>query len=125
MATYSDLNLNFIMHPNTRDVVKRFDLDAVKHAVLNLIQTNYGEKKFKPNFGGNLRALLFEPTVAANKELLKRQWNEMINMYEPRVSIVDMEVTTENSEVYIVLTLALRDRQNVTFTLPISVDRIR
>jgi len=122
---YSDLHLGFLKHPNTRDVVKRYDLDAVKTAVMNLIRTNKGEKLFKPNFGGDLRSMLFEPSSAFTPDLLKRRWNEMLTMYEPRVTIQNLTITTENAELYIVLEVALKDRPDITFTLPISVDRIR
>jgi len=126
MATmYSDLHLGFLKHPNTRDVVKRYDLDAVKTAVMNLIRTNKGEKLFKPNFGGDLRSMLFEQSSTFTPDLLKRRWNEMLTMYEPRVTIQNLTITTENAELYIVLEVALKDRPDITFTLPISVDRIR
>ena len=125
MPRYSDLNLNFIKHPNTRDVLKRYDLDAVKNSIRNIIKCNKGEKLFKPNFGGNLRAMLFENVGNADAELLKRKWNEMLTMYEPRAIIDELQVTTENNELYIILSVSLRDNPDVTFTLPISVERVR
>lgn len=125
MPRYSDLNLNFVKHPNTRDVVKRYDLDAVKTAVRNLIRTNKGEKLFKPNFGADLRGLMFEPMNSTDSELLKRKWNEMLTMYEPRAIINNLQIRAENSELYIVLDISLRETPEIQFTLPISVERVR
>lgn len=125
MEKYSDLDLRFLKHPNTRDVVKRYDIDAVKNAVLNLLRTNQGEKKFKPNYGGDIRSLLFEPLTSANQEILKRKWNEMLKMWEPRAVINNLQVTAENNEVYILVEVALKERPDITFVLPLSVERIR
>ena len=125
MPRYSDLNLNFIKHPNTRDVLKRYDLDAVKNAVRNIIKCNRGEKLFKPNFGGSLRGMLFENITNADSELLKRKWNEMLLMYEPRAVIDNIDITVENNEMYIVLYLSLKETPEVQFSLPLAVDRVR
>lgn len=124
-AKYSDLNLSIIKHPNTRDIVKKYDLDAVKTAVRNLIRTNKGEKLFKPNFGADIRGLMFENFSPTYAEVLKRKWNEMLNMYEPRAVINNIEITNEANELYIILEVALRERPDIKFTLPISVERIR
>lgn len=126
MPIYSDLNLTFAKHPGTRDVLKRVDLDAVKNAVRNLILTNRGEKLFMPNFGGDLRGLLFEPLNSVTADLLKRRWNEMLDMYESRAVINTLSVTHDSSaEIYIVLDISMKDNPDITFTLPISVERVR
>lgn len=125
MALYSDLNLNFIKHPNTRDVIQRYDVDAVRTSVMNLIKTNRGEKKFKPNFGGDLRAMLFEPNTLQDSNLLKRRWNEMFKMYEPRATIDRLDVTAENNELYIILHCIITGRPEITFTVPLDVKRVR
>ena len=62
MARYTDIDLNFTRNPITGDVskfvmTKRLCLDSIR----NIILTMQGEKKFNPNFGGNVRKLLFEP----------------------------------------------------------------
>ena len=38
---YSDLDLDFIAHPTTKDVVKKTGADAIKRSVRNLILTNF------------------------------------------------------------------------------------
>jgi len=125
MTKYIDLNLNFLKHPNSRDIVKRYDVDAIKNSVRNLIRTNRGEKMFKPFFGGDLRSMLFEPLTSANSEILKRKWNEMMKRYEPRARIDKLTITSENAELYIVLELSLVETPDVKFTVPLVVDRVR
>ena len=61
MARYTDIDLNFTRNPITGDVSVRNDKEAVSGSIRNIILTMQGEKKFNPNFGGNVRKLLFEP----------------------------------------------------------------
>ena len=37
---WSDLDLDFIKHPTTNDIVRKTDVEAVKRSVRNLILTN-------------------------------------------------------------------------------------
>ena len=41
---YSDLDLDFIAHPTTGDVVKKTGVDAIKRSVRNLILTNFYDR---------------------------------------------------------------------------------
>ena len=43
---FSDLNLNFVVHPITGDVTKLTNVEAVKRSVRNLINTNFYERPF-------------------------------------------------------------------------------
>ena len=57
---YSDLDLDFLAHPTTGDVVKKTGLDAIKRSVRNLILTNYYDKPFRPGIGSNAQKILFD-----------------------------------------------------------------
>ena len=57
---YSDIDLSFLKSASG-DVFKKTSAAAVKQSVKNLLMTNWGEKPFRPVFGGNLNDLLFEP----------------------------------------------------------------
>ena len=56
---YSDLDLTFAAR-TTGDIFKKTDAAAVKQSVKTILQTNFGEKPFQPNFGADLRSRLFE-----------------------------------------------------------------
>ena len=56
--SYSDIDMTFAKKGNN-DIFKKSDAAAVKQAVKNLLLTNFGEKPFNPEFGGNLNAFLF------------------------------------------------------------------
>jgi phage baseplate assembly protein W len=49
--------------------------------------TNNYERPFRPNFGANLRSLLFELADDITKFEIRKQITEAIEAYEPRVQI--------------------------------------
>ena len=85
---WSDLDLDFIAHPTTGDVVKKTGVDAVKRSIRNLVLTNFYERKFNHSIGSNVQKLLFEninPLVAG---FLKDAVIEVITNLEPRAELV-------------------------------------
>jgi|TARA_A100001515_G_scaffold79931_1_gene63464 phage baseplate assembly protein W len=69
MARFTDLDLNFARNPLTGDINTLTDSDAVKASVRHAVLYNFFEKPFKPRFGGNVIAQLFEninPITAIN-----------------------------------------------------------
>ena len=87
---YKDLDLNFTRNPVTNDVTRIEDIDAVKRSVKNLVQTNFYERPFHPELGCGIRELLFENYTPIIGIFLKRKIAEVINRYEPRVSLVNV-----------------------------------
>jgi hypothetical protein len=90
---YSDLDLDFLMNPTTKDVVIKRGEDAIKRSIRNLILTNFYDRPFRPSIGSNVQKLLFDeiadPLV---KNLLESAINETIYKFEPRVNLQFVEV---------------------------------
>jgi len=89
---YSDLDLDFILHPTTKDVVRKFGPDAIKRSVRNLILTNFYDRPFRSAIGSNATRLLFENMTPLTNNFLKDAIIEVISNYEPRVEIFSVEV---------------------------------
>ena len=89
---FVDLNLDFTRNVVTNDIVKIEGVDAVKRSVKNLIQTNFYERPFHPELGCGIRELLFENYTPIIGIFLKRKIAEVINRYEPRVSLQDISL---------------------------------
>ena len=87
---YKDLDLNFTRNPVTNDILRIEDVDTVKRSVRNLVQTNFYERPFHPELGCGIRGLLFENYSPIIGIFLKRKIAEVINRYEPRVSLVNV-----------------------------------
>ena len=89
---YSDIDLNFGANPLTGDVNKKYDVNAVKQALKNLILTQYYEKPFDPDYGSPIYGMLFENVDIISANSLKVQLELVIKKYEPRVRVENIEV---------------------------------
>ena len=90
---YSDLDLTFKRVPGTNDVAMRYNENAVISSVRNLLLTNFYERPFQPDIGSNLDALLFQSATNLTAHMLESEIKNVINNYEPRVTIDVLEVT--------------------------------
>ena len=85
---YQDLDLDFQINSATKDIQKLTDVESVKRAVRNLINTNHYERPFHPEIGSNLRAMLFENMTPQMTHLIGKQIELLIANYEPRARLV-------------------------------------
>ena len=91
---FSDLNLDFVQNPATKDIQKIEDVDAVKRSVRNLINTNYYERPFRPSLGSNLRAMLFELYSPQMSHAISKEIDLLIKNYEPRARLVNVKTNS-------------------------------
>jgi phage baseplate assembly protein W len=96
--TFKDLNITFKPHPVTGDLIVKKDDAAIKQAVVNLLLTSKGERPFQPDLGSDLRKLLFESLDSATAGLIASNIRETLRNYEPRITVVGLEVATNYEE---------------------------
>lgn len=84
---YKDLDLAFNIHPVRKDINKHVDEQAVINSIKNIILTNHYEKPFNPDFGSNIRSMLFENIDSITAISLEREIFQTIENFEPRVSV--------------------------------------
>ena len=89
---FSDLDLDFIPHPVSGDIIPLTDADAVKRSVRNIMFTGLNERLFNPEFGANLKQLLFEPITPGTKQTLIIAIQNSIKVFEPRATLLDLSV---------------------------------
>lgn len=92
---FSDLDLNFTKHPVTKDVARKTGDKAIIASLKNLIYTNFYERPFNPRLGSNIRGMLFEPLDPLTGATLQKEIKILIQNYEPRVSIRDIQVIAD------------------------------
>lgn len=91
---YSDFDLTLTARTMTDgDIFKKTDVAAVKQAIKTLILTNRFEKPYRPEFGSDLRGLLFELADDTTGDEILSRVKEQIQTYEPRVAITNLKVT--------------------------------
>lgn len=98
MARFIDLDLDFKPHPITGDLTKKTDAEAIKRSVKLLVLTRFGERLFQPEIGSSVNDLLFEPFHPMTAITLKDTITEVINNFEPRVNLLDINITEDESE---------------------------
>lgn len=62
------------------------------NAIKNIISTNHYEKPFQPDYGSNVRRMLFESLDIITASALEREIEQSITNYEPRVSLLGVKV---------------------------------
>jgi phage baseplate assembly protein W len=66
--------------------------DAIKNNLINYFLTNKDERYLNPNFGGNLRAFIFEQIATDNLEGLKEDIQSQLGLYFPNVIISSLDI---------------------------------
>lgn len=69
-------------------------IDAVKADLINLLNTNVGERVFQPELGTNLRNFLFEQNDDELQGMIQDDLVEKINFWMPFVRIVSVDIKT-------------------------------
>jgi phage baseplate assembly protein W len=90
---YSDIDLNFLPQPVSKDVSLSFDEQSVIRSIRNLLLTKPFERLFQPNLSSSIDLLLFEPITSLNSSLVQDEIIRIINNYEPRATIATVDVT--------------------------------
>jgi phage baseplate assembly protein W len=117
--TFSDLDLGFLAHPISKDVTKKYDENAIKQSIKNLILTKNYERPFQSNIGSQVKSLLFEPFSPILSAMIKRSIENTIESFEPRANLLDVSVTVspDNNAVYVTVKFTI-----VNTTAPITLD---
>lgn len=89
---YSDIDFNFTKHPVTKDLVLSYDDQAVIRSLRNLLLTNHYEVPFNSAVGSNILNMLFEPITPLMAHYLKREIEDTIKNFEPRVIVKNVGV---------------------------------
>ena len=80
--------------------------DQIKANLINYLLTNKGERVFNPNFGANLRALLFENIIESSLEDLQAIIQDNIALYFPQIVVreIDFVNTPDENTINFILT---------------------
>lgn len=89
---FKDIDFTFSAHPETKDVLKKTDVNAVKQSLRALLFTRPGERLFQPQIGSGIHQLLFEPIDYITSEALRRDIEYTIRNFEPRIQLDQVDV---------------------------------
>ncbi len=86
--------------------------EQVKSNLINLLLTNMGERPFNPEFGGNLRSLLFEQNIEL--DYLQDFISNKISRYIPDVNLLSVNMTKQddNNSIKISINYSVNNQQD-------------
>ena len=96
--TYKDFAYSFFANPMSGDVGKKTGVSAVKSAIVSILKTNHNERMFQPEFGSNIRALLFEQMNPITEQRMKTEVENAVKNHEPRAEILGITVTGQEEQ---------------------------
>ena len=96
--TFTDIDLNFLAHPVTKDITVRTNEQAIKSSIRNLILTSNYEKPFHPEIGSQINSLLFEPATHMLPIMIKKAIEFTIYNFEPRVNLTNVSTILSEDE---------------------------
>jgi phage baseplate assembly protein W len=114
---YSDLDLDFTVHPVTKDVVKKIGPNAV---------ANFYERPFRSFIGSNAQKMLFENINPITANVLQDQIRDVILSFEPRATISTISVTPDiDNNGYTARIVFTVNNRPEPYTTTIFLERIR
>lgn len=90
-VNYSDFRSD-LLHPAYGDLVVIQNEDAIIRSIKNILLTDFYERPFRPRFGADLKALLFENISAVTELQIKNAITNAIQNYEPRATLEQVYV---------------------------------
>lgn len=96
--------------------------DQIKSNLINYFLTNKGERYLNPNFGGNLRATLFEQISNQTLSGLETQIEADLKLFFPMVNVISLQVKELVNEqvINVVLNYNVFNANNETIELNFS-----
>jgi phage baseplate assembly protein W len=82
----------------------------IKSNLINLLLTNKGERIYNPNFGSDLKKLLFEPLTDTLTDNIRENILKSINTFIPDIIVTSMNIipNTEGNSITAMVSYKLR-----------------
>lgn len=68
----------------------------IRESILTILGTQHGERIMRPNFGCNLKSLVFSPNNTATANLARHYVEEGLTTWEPRIILDDVIIENDN-----------------------------
>lgn len=123
---YSDFFTDLNVHPDTKQLVRKVNEEAVKTSIRNLLQTNAYERLFQPDIKSNIRKILFELISPQTTELLKTYITDVIENHEPRCKLINVFVEPNDiQQSYTITILFYVINKGTPVQLTVTLYRVR
>ena len=95
--------------------------ESIKYNLINFFLTNKTERYLNINFGGNLRAFIFQQITEGNIEYLKQDIQSQLSLYFPNVIVesLDIDSIPNFNQINVILKYSIQDT-GITDNLQLS-----
>jgi phage baseplate assembly protein W len=98
----------------------------VEESIRIILGTQYGERVMRPQFGANLKSLVFAPNNATTGSLASYYVTDALARWEPRIDVLDVLVSNDLDAAQLVIEIRYRLRataQEHLLTFPFALER--
>lgn len=123
---YTDFHKDLTVNPISTDLALKNNEESIKESLKNLILTDRGERLFQPNLGSDVRASLFENVTPVTLKILEERVKDVINNFEPRISLIDVDVTSlyDDNKVKVVIYFYVKNSED-PISVTVFIERVR
>lgn len=90
------------------------DVAKVEESIRVILGTQRGERIMRPQFGSNLKTLAFAPGSPSTANLARYYVTEALTQWEPRIEVLDVQVTSDTRKGSVVLVIDIRYQLRAT-----------
>lgn len=123
---FADIPIEFITHPQTKDIRPITDVQAIRQAVKILVLTNIVDRPFRPDLGGNVTSYLFENANSFTGIALRDEILRVLKRNEPRIgnTSVTIDLDEDRNALFVTIQFDIKQSQQNT-EVSFYLDRIR
>jgi phage baseplate assembly protein W len=83
----------------------------IDQAIYVILSTTKGERRMRPTFGCDIHSLVFAPANATTFGLMRHYVEEALAMWEPRIAVRGVEVTSASADGRVDISITYEVRQ--------------
>src|ERR1700753_36173 len=83
---------------------------SVSQSIEIILSTSRGERAMRPDFGCNLRSLVFAPNNGTTRAAAAFEVQEALRIWEPRIEVLNVEVRVGETPSLLIIEVAYRVR---------------
>ena len=88
--------------------------EHVKQSIVLILRTAYNERVMRPDFGGGMERLVFEPMNAVTVMLVQQQVQETLKRHEPRIDVLSVVAGASQDQGWLKVEISYRIKQTGT-----------
>jgi phage baseplate assembly protein W len=92
----------------TNGVRRSTGTEKVEQSIRVILGTQFGERVMRPDFGCNLKSLVFAPMNEATINLARHYVQDGLTQWEPRIDLTDVAITADTDLGALVINVTYR-----------------